>query len=130
MCIDLFHRGIEWVSLTSFLSFATSAPNNMGLVRNELQHVDLPTGERHTRTYYHLPEGTNHNFCIILCSLEFSFGFLHPYQHKKKETSVSVALTFSFICLSLSVWFSKRHFHFPSREYLHTIQIKVQTKQC
>uniref|UniRef100_A0A671XA74 WD repeat domain 11 n=1 Tax=Sparus aurata TaxID=8175 RepID=A0A671XA74_SPAAU len=38
-------RGIEWVSLTSFLSFATSSPNNMGLVRNELQHVDLPTGE-------------------------------------------------------------------------------------
>uniref|UniRef100_A0A8D3CIP3 WD repeat-containing protein 11 n=1 Tax=Scophthalmus maximus TaxID=52904 RepID=A0A8D3CIP3_SCOMX len=37
-------RGIEWVSLTSFLSFATSAPNNMGLVRNELQHVDLSTG--------------------------------------------------------------------------------------
>ncbi|KAG9344448.1 hypothetical protein JZ751_011118 [Albula glossodonta] len=37
-------RGIEWISLTSFLSFATSAPNNMGLVRNELQHVDLPTG--------------------------------------------------------------------------------------
>uniref|UniRef100_A0A3Q3W4A3 WD repeat-containing protein 11 n=1 Tax=Mola mola TaxID=94237 RepID=A0A3Q3W4A3_MOLML len=37
-------RGIEWVSLTSFLSFATSAPNNIGLVRNELQHVDLPTG--------------------------------------------------------------------------------------
>uniref|UniRef100_A0A8C6UNZ9 WD repeat domain 11 n=1 Tax=Neogobius melanostomus TaxID=47308 RepID=A0A8C6UNZ9_9GOBI len=37
-------RGIEWVSLTSFLSFATSAPNNMGLVRNELQYVDLPTG--------------------------------------------------------------------------------------
>ncbi|XP_061766710.1 WD repeat-containing protein 11 [Nerophis ophidion] len=37
-------RGIEWVSLTSFLSFATSSPNNMGLVRNELQHVDLPTG--------------------------------------------------------------------------------------
>ncbi|CAL8300204.1 unnamed protein product [Merluccius merluccius] len=38
-------RGIEWVSLTSFLSFATSTPNNMGMVRNELQHVDLPTGE-------------------------------------------------------------------------------------
>ncbi|MEQ2290701.1 WD repeat-containing protein 11, partial [Ameca splendens] len=37
-------RGLEWVSLTSFLSFATSSPNNMGLVRNELQHVDLPTG--------------------------------------------------------------------------------------
>ncbi|KAM8852869.1 WD repeat-containing protein 11 isoform 2-T2 [Synchiropus picturatus] len=37
-------RGIEWVSLTSFLSFATSSPNNMGLVRNELQHVNLPTG--------------------------------------------------------------------------------------
>ncbi|KAJ8248191.1 hypothetical protein GJAV_G00239350, partial [Gymnothorax javanicus] len=37
-------RGIEWLSLTSFLSFATSAPNNLGLVRNELQHVDLPTG--------------------------------------------------------------------------------------
>ncbi|KAJ8250706.1 hypothetical protein COCON_G00226280 [Conger conger] len=37
-------RGIEWISLTSFLSFATSAPNNLGLVRNELQHVDLPTG--------------------------------------------------------------------------------------
>ncbi|XP_038816159.1 WD repeat-containing protein 11 [Salvelinus namaycush] len=37
-------KGIEWVSLTSFLSFATSTPNNAGLVRNELQHVDLPTG--------------------------------------------------------------------------------------
>ncbi|XP_068597198.1 WD repeat-containing protein 11 [Brachionichthys hirsutus] len=37
-------RGIEWVSLTSFLSFATSAPNNMSLVRNELQHIDLLTG--------------------------------------------------------------------------------------
>ncbi|XP_051506829.1 WD repeat-containing protein 11 isoform X2 [Myxocyprinus asiaticus] len=37
-------RGIEWVSLTSFLSFATSIPNNLGLVRNELQHVDLRTG--------------------------------------------------------------------------------------
>lgn len=37
-------KGIEWVSLTSFLTFATSAPNNMGMVRNELQHVDLPTG--------------------------------------------------------------------------------------
>ncbi|MEQ2159181.1 hypothetical protein GOODEAATRI_020054, partial [Goodea atripinnis] len=41
-------RGLEWVSLTSFLSFATSSPNNMGLVRNELQHVDLPTGKQHT----------------------------------------------------------------------------------
>ncbi|XP_059803789.1 WD repeat-containing protein 11 isoform X2 [Hypanus sabinus] len=37
-------RGIEWASLTSFLSFATSTPNNLGLVRNELQLVDLPTG--------------------------------------------------------------------------------------
>uniref|UniRef100_A0A4W3H4F0 WD repeat-containing protein 11 n=1 Tax=Callorhinchus milii TaxID=7868 RepID=A0A4W3H4F0_CALMI len=37
-------KGIEWVSLTSFLSFATSTPNNLGLVRNELQLVDLPTG--------------------------------------------------------------------------------------
>ncbi|KAM4703755.1 WD repeat-containing protein 11 [Rhinophrynus dorsalis] len=37
-------RGIEWTSLTSFLSFATSTPNNVGLVRNELQLVDLPTG--------------------------------------------------------------------------------------
>uniref|UniRef100_A0A2K5NVY6 WD repeat-containing protein 11 n=1 Tax=Cercocebus atys TaxID=9531 RepID=A0A2K5NVY6_CERAT len=37
-------KGIEWTSLTSFLSFATSTPNNMGLVRNELQLVDLPTG--------------------------------------------------------------------------------------
>ncbi|XP_048864245.1 WD repeat-containing protein 11 [Brienomyrus brachyistius] len=37
-------RGIEWVSLSSFLSFATSAPNNLGLVRNELQHTHLPTG--------------------------------------------------------------------------------------
>ncbi|KAK1333326.1 hypothetical protein QTO34_005709 [Cnephaeus nilssonii] len=36
--------GIEWTSLTGFLSFATSTPNNMGLVRNELQLVDLPTG--------------------------------------------------------------------------------------
>lgn len=41
-------RGIEWVSLTSFLSFATSVPNNLGLVRNELQHVDLRTGKAHT----------------------------------------------------------------------------------
>ncbi|NWY64049.1 WDR11 protein, partial [Erithacus rubecula] len=38
------HRGIEWVSLTGFISFATSTPNNLGLVRNELQLVDLPTG--------------------------------------------------------------------------------------
>lgn len=30
--------------MTSFLSFAASTPNNMGLVRNELQLVDLPTG--------------------------------------------------------------------------------------
>ncbi|XP_070115787.1 WD repeat-containing protein 11 isoform X1 [Equus caballus] len=37
-------KGIEWTSLTGFLSFATSTPNNMGLVRNELQLVDLPTG--------------------------------------------------------------------------------------
>ncbi|XP_068114117.1 WD repeat-containing protein 11 [Hyperolius riggenbachi] len=37
-------RGIEWTSLTSFLSFATSTPNNVGLVRNELQLVDLLTG--------------------------------------------------------------------------------------
>ncbi|XP_059586054.1 WD repeat-containing protein 11 [Alligator mississippiensis] len=37
-------KAIEWVSLTGFLSFATSAPNNLGLVRNELQLVDLPTG--------------------------------------------------------------------------------------
>lgn len=53
-CISFlfFHRGIEWVSLTSFLSFATSAPNNMGLVRNELQHVDLPTGKRPLKSHY------------------------------------------------------------------------------
>ncbi|NWH31146.1 WDR11 protein, partial [Chloropsis hardwickii] len=38
------HRGIEWISLTGFISFATSTPNNLGLVRNELQLVDLPTG--------------------------------------------------------------------------------------
>ncbi|KAM8924117.1 WD repeat-containing protein 11 [Pelodytes ibericus] len=37
-------RGIEWTSLTSFLTFATSTPNNLGLVRNELQLVDLLTG--------------------------------------------------------------------------------------
>uniref|UniRef100_A0A8D0HKC0 WD repeat-containing protein 11 n=1 Tax=Sphenodon punctatus TaxID=8508 RepID=A0A8D0HKC0_SPHPU len=37
-------KGIEWTSLTGFLSFATSTPNNLGLVRNELQLVDLPTG--------------------------------------------------------------------------------------
>uniref|UniRef100_A0A8C5R6N5 WD repeat-containing protein 11 n=1 Tax=Leptobrachium leishanense TaxID=445787 RepID=A0A8C5R6N5_9ANUR len=37
-------RGIEWTSLTSFLSFATSTPNNLGLARNELQLVDLLTG--------------------------------------------------------------------------------------
>ncbi|KAF7253350.1 WD repeat-containing protein 11 [Varanus komodoensis] len=40
----LHFGGIEWTSLTSFLSFATSTPNNLGLVRNELQLVDLPTG--------------------------------------------------------------------------------------
>ncbi|CAH2322762.1 WD repeat-containing 11 [Pelobates cultripes] len=37
-------KGIEWTSLTSFLSFATSTPNNLGLGRNELQLVDLLTG--------------------------------------------------------------------------------------
>lgn len=53
LCV-LFHRGIEWVSLTSFLSFATSAPNNMGLVRNELQHVNLPTGKQPHTQYKHI----------------------------------------------------------------------------
>ncbi|KAH0623694.1 hypothetical protein JD844_006753 [Phrynosoma platyrhinos] len=37
-------KGIEWTSLSGFLSFATSTPNNLGLARNELQLVDLPTG--------------------------------------------------------------------------------------
>ncbi|NXX92969.1 WDR11 protein, partial [Centropus bengalensis] len=37
-------KGIEWISLSAFISFATSTPNNLGLVRNELQLVDLPTG--------------------------------------------------------------------------------------
>ncbi|XP_069468053.1 WD repeat-containing protein 11 [Ambystoma mexicanum] len=37
-------KGIEWASLNSFLSFATSTPNNVSLVRNELQMVDLLTG--------------------------------------------------------------------------------------
>ncbi|NXK96767.1 WDR11 protein, partial [Formicarius rufipectus] len=37
-------KGIEWISLNGFISFATSTPNNLGLVRNELQLVDLPTG--------------------------------------------------------------------------------------
>ncbi|ETE61761.1 WD repeat-containing protein 11, partial [Ophiophagus hannah] len=37
-------KGIEWTGLNGFLSFATSTPNNLGLVRNELQVVDLPTG--------------------------------------------------------------------------------------
>uniref|UniRef100_A0A8C4QUC4 WD repeat domain 11 n=1 Tax=Eptatretus burgeri TaxID=7764 RepID=A0A8C4QUC4_EPTBU len=37
-------KGIEWVSLTAFLSYASSTSNNQGLVRNELQLVDLPTG--------------------------------------------------------------------------------------
>uniref|UniRef100_A0A8D2J8X0 WD repeat-containing protein 11 n=1 Tax=Varanus komodoensis TaxID=61221 RepID=A0A8D2J8X0_VARKO len=44
LCVFFSNRGIEWTSLTSFLSFATSTPNNLGLVRNELQLVDLPTG--------------------------------------------------------------------------------------
>lgn len=30
--------------MSGFISFATSTPNNLGLVRNELQLVDLPTG--------------------------------------------------------------------------------------
>ncbi|XP_061491808.1 WD repeat-containing protein 11 isoform X5 [Rhineura floridana] len=37
-------KGVEWTSLSGFLSFATSTPNNLGQVRNELQLVDLPTG--------------------------------------------------------------------------------------
>ncbi|XP_012497837.1 PREDICTED: WD repeat-containing protein 11 [Propithecus coquereli] len=49
-------KGIEWTSLTSFLSFATSTPNNLGLVRNELQLVDLPTGL---------------NDCVYIVSSEF-----------------------------------------------------------
>ncbi|NXY48977.1 WDR11 protein, partial [Ceuthmochares aereus] len=49
-CLNILHvlssddRGLEWISLTGFISFATSTPNNLGLVRNELQLVDLPTG--------------------------------------------------------------------------------------
>lgn len=74
--IILFHRGIEWVSLTSFLSFATSAPNNIGLVRNELQHVDLPTGKTHINIHTHthcnisffpIPLGANqHSYITVL----------------------------------------------------------------
>ncbi|CAJ0967654.1 unnamed protein product, partial [Ranitomeya imitator] len=51
-------RGIEWISLTSFLSFATSTPNNSGLVRNELQLVDLLTGSpvsSHSPKTYNTP---------------------------------------------------------------------------
>lgn len=45
-------RGVEWISLTGFISFATSTPNNLGLVRNELQLVDLPTGQYLPRDLY------------------------------------------------------------------------------
>ncbi|XP_070541595.1 WD repeat-containing protein 11-like isoform X2 [Ptychodera flava] len=43
--IHLSHiRGIEWVSLNSFLSYGYTNPNSSGLVRNELILTDMETG--------------------------------------------------------------------------------------
>ena len=39
------YRGIEWVSLHSFLSFAHPAPGQSGLTRNEVMLTDIQTGK-------------------------------------------------------------------------------------
>ena len=65
------------MSLTSFLSFATSAPNNIGLVRNELQHVDLPTGKTHTHKHKHAHTHCNISFFpslkVLTCTVILLF---------------------------------------------------------
>ncbi len=39
-----YPSGIEWLSQSSFVSYAHSIPGNSGLVKNELASVDLRTG--------------------------------------------------------------------------------------
>lgn len=38
-------RGIEWLSLSCFLSFSHPNPGSSGLVRNEVLVLDLQTGQ-------------------------------------------------------------------------------------
>lgn len=92
----LFHRGIEWVSLTSFLSFATSSPNNMGLVRNELQYIDLPTGKMHLNTLTHC------NIVPFYSILDLRFLFNPRVRAdltiKKKDSIVFLICCYVFLC--------------------------------
>lgn len=92
----LFHRGIEWVSLTSFLSFATSAPNNMGLVRNELQHIDLPTGKMHINTL------TRCNIITFYSILDLRFLF-NPRVHADLTIKKIDSVVFPICCYCLFV---------------------------
>lgn len=101
----LFHRGIEWVSLTSFLSFATSAPNNMGLVRNELQHIDLPTGKMHLNTLTHCSIIT---FYSILDSRFLFHPRVHAHLTIKKIDSIVVLIC--CYCLFVRMCLLKRLF--------------------
>jgi hypothetical protein len=41
----IISRGIEWVSLHSFMTFAHPQPGPSGLVRNELMLTDIQTGK-------------------------------------------------------------------------------------
>lgn len=95
------------MSLTSFLSFATSAPNNMGLVRNELQHVDLPTGEKLTHTLTQMlspvPEGANHHFFSTLAFVhEISDLLRVPAALTTKTPQSFFLFLFVFLCVCSS----------------------------
>ena len=39
-------RGIEWSSLVTFMSFASTSPNSNGLVKNEIVLTDIQTGRQ------------------------------------------------------------------------------------
>lgn len=101
------HRGIEWISLTGFISFATSTPNNLGLVRNELQLVDLPTGLCFLRNL--LQELTDllgsDKFCLF-----FKLFFLLSWQNK--------IIKRSFNCFFFSLWSHKMSFVWCSADRL------------
>lgn len=71
------------MSLTSFLSFATSSPNNMGLVRNELQYVDLPTGKA-ILTFVHTHTITQDRLCLKVAAF-CCCPYVSPWALQNKQ---------------------------------------------
>lgn len=44
-CVDLVFRGIEWCSLHTFISYASSTANTYGLVKNDIALTDIQSGK-------------------------------------------------------------------------------------